>query len=93
MAVMGTGTFKMDEATYFKVFKEVHDLANPPEGLIFHSACVVDGGMFICDFWTSEEMCLNALMNGPLGKDLAAEGVALPTDTKFTEVLNYTYAP
>lgn len=92
MAVMVSGIVKMDEATYYKVFKEVHDLENPPEGLIFHSAAVVDGGMSIVDFWTSEETFNSAMMDGPIGRDLQAEGIAPPTDAKFTTLLN-TFKP
>jgi hypothetical protein len=92
VTVMVTGTVKMDEATYYKVFKEVHDLANPPEGLIFHAVYEVDGGMSIVDFWTSAEAFQSAMTDGPIGRDLQAEGVAPPTDAKFTTLLN-TFRP
>jgi hypothetical protein len=44
----------IDQETFDKVNDHV-DLADPPNGLIFHSSGPIDGGWGIIDFWESRD--------------------------------------
>ncbi len=58
--------------------------ADPPEGLIFHSAGPIDGGWGVIDFWESRD-AFDRFAEGRLGQAIAELGPAAfqgPPDIK-----------
>jgi hypothetical protein len=66
--------------------------ADPPEGLIFHSAGPIDEGWGVIDFWESRD-AFDRFVSGRLGpgmQELGARGMPNPPDVREFPVHNIT---
>lgn len=73
---------------YERVEAKVDAANNPPDGLIIHTACVVDGSLKIVDVWESEEHAnrFGQERLGPAIAEIAGEQMAGPPDPGQVEI-------
>ena len=66
--------------------------ANPPDGMIFHSAGPIDGGWGVLDFWESRD-AFDRFVGGrlqPALGELGDRGMPAPPDVREFPVANIT---
>jgi hypothetical protein len=76
---------------YEAVNAQMNVEAEPPAGLIFHSAGPIEGGWGIIDYWESREQ-FDSFLGGRLGQaiqELGDRGMPGPPDIKEFPVHNY----
>jgi hypothetical protein len=77
---------------YDTIHSSMNIEADPPAGLIFHSAGPIDGGWGVIDFWESrdafDQFVQSRLM--PKMQELGDQGMPAPPDVKEFPVHNMT---
>jgi hypothetical protein len=73
---------------YQQVDAKLQEQSDPPEGLIVHTASVVDGKLKIVDVWESEEHAqrFGRERLGPAIAEVAGEEMAAPPDPEQVEI-------
>jgi hypothetical protein len=85
MAVLMVGEIPASLDQYKQVNEKMDAEANPPEGLIVHTAQAIDGGVRIVDVWESED-AYNRFRAERLGAAVEAVVGAAPDEQPGGEI-------